>query len=468
MKKRSKIIFVIFILFFIILLSYITIENRQKISNAINRLLAAEGEEETAEEEETYKFSYQIKKGPKDGSKTDILVVVEDKNGIEEIEYDNGQVIKCDNKEKVGLDLRAEYDVEYIYKIKNSLGEVKEEKIELKEKDLLTQVSEITESGQYQLKIFEQTYNVNATVFNGDQVWDSKTFGTANDIGTASEYAKNMVVVKVEGNLTINSGATITTVSSSYGGPKGFLLYVTGDVINNGNITMTSKGAKAVGQDIYLLKNANGLFEFIPAVGGNGGARVTGSKGQYFTGNNGNPGINGTNRSTGGGGSGGFTTMGAAGTSFSGGSAGGGTCWTWTAGSGAGNGGAGGAGVGTSRGAWAIGAGGGAGNPGGSGSGNAGTSGGSGTGGLLIIVGNNVTNNGVITSNGSNGGNGYRAGGGGSGAGSINIFYRDSLSSGTITATGGTRGRGTKGSECAYGGNGGNGSITTTKFNNNM
>ena len=74
-------------------------------------------------------------------------------------------------------------------------------------------------------------------------------------------------------------------------------------------------------------------------------------------------------------------------------------------------------------------------------------------------------NNGTISSNGSKGGNGYRAGGGGSGGGSINIFYTMLSSKGTITATAGDRGYGTRAnSERINGGIGGAGSITTTEL----
>ena len=53
-----------------------------------------------------------------------------------------------------------------------------------------------------------------------------------------------------------------------------------------------------------------------------------------------------------------------------------------------------------------------------------------------------------------------RRGGGGSGAGSINIFYANSITKGTITATGGAAGLGTRNGESANAGTGGDGSIT--------
>ncbi len=66
----------------------------------------------------------------------------------------------------------------------------------------------------------------------------------------------------------------------------------------------------------------------------------------------------------------------------------------------------------------------GAGNPGGPGAS-------SGTGGLLIICVSTFSNQGTISSNGFDGGNGSKVGGGGSGGGSINIFYKENISSST-------------------------------------
>ena len=42
---------------------------------------------------------------------------------------------------------------------------------------------------------------------------------------------------------------------NGYGGPKGMFIYCTGTITNNGTIDMTARGAKAVGQNVYLWKN---------------------------------------------------------------------------------------------------------------------------------------------------------------------------------------------------------------------
>ena len=301
-------------------------------------------------------------------------------------------------------------------------------------------------------------YSVHVYTHEGDLTISEDTeYGSANDVATDSEDAKNMVILKVNGNLTINNGATLTTVKSAdgYGGPKGFLIYATGDITNNGTISMTARGAKAVGQDVYLWKNSDNSYEYIPALGAAGGLPAT-------TINNGG---NGSNRQLGGGGIGGHDgnrkSSGAAGTSYSGGTGGGGSGQNnGTKGTdGSDNGGAGGNGPYNDTG-------GGAGNPGGTGSWGAGGS--NGTGGLLILYATSINNAGIIVSNGSAGGNSACHGaGGGSGAGSINVFYKNNIVQGTINVIGGAGGKEIGWNAPAYaGGSGGTGSIAIGKIAN--
>jgi hypothetical protein len=40
---------------------------------------------------------------------------------------------------------------------------------------------------------------------------------------------------------------------------------VLGTLTNNGEINMTGKGADAEGQDVYLLKNEDDSWEYVPA-----------------------------------------------------------------------------------------------------------------------------------------------------------------------------------------------------------
>ena len=343
------------------------------------------------------------------------------------------------------------------------------------------------DDGEYSVKVAEETYNLKVHTFNQNLEIDANTeIGSENDVATENENAKSMVVLKVNGNLTIDEEAKLTAYASKngYGGPKGMMIYCTGTLTNNGTISMTARGAKAEGQDVYLWKNSDNSYEFVPAEGASGANSVRITTSGFWGGTFsiiGESGSNSINRQTAGGGSGaaiangddgyGWTKTtsisgaGASGTAYSGGTGGGAalgeTLYSgYTSESGSVNGGKGG----RSKSSYAGNAGSGAGNPGGT-DGNDGSKGSNGTGGLLIIYANSLINNSNIEANGSNGGNGYKnAGGGSSGGGSINIFYKDNYTenNGSITADGGI-------AMCATGykgGAGGTGSISVGQILN--
>lgn len=247
----------------------------------------------------------------------------------------------------------------------------------------------------------------------------------------------------VNGNLTINAGQTFApSVRKLF-----TVLYVKGNLICNGTISMTACGANHSGTgtsggftapvDIRIGTGTFGAVTNpqIPAAGGDGGAKANGTPTK-------NDGTAGSNGGSGGGGSGqqfsgGVAGAGAAGTCFSGGSAGGGTLGG-NGGDGGINGGAGGNGSGP------VSAGG-AGNPGGIGTDPAqyGPNGLPGTGGTLIIIcEGTLSGTGAISSNGTSG-NGYSGQifGGGSGGGSVNVLYGTDSSSITLTVTGGAAGQ---------------------------
>lgn len=152
--------------------------------------------------------------------------------------------------------------------------------------------------------LLDGTTNPNIQDITLDESTETYEVGNANDIGTASEYAKNGVVLKIEGNLTINEGVTLTSIGGDYGGPKGLFIYCTGAIINNGKIDMTSRGAFADGENVYLFKNIDGSFEYIPGECANGGAQVSNHNGGTVQGKSGLNGISVSKRATGGGGSG--------------------------------------------------------------------------------------------------------------------------------------------------------------------
>lgn len=364
---------------------------------------------------------------------------------------------------------------------------------------LIEGVSNLESSGKTKIQVSTesdtQTYDANAIVYDGNLVLDGQKtvegctlnnniyeFGnkTEDVAKSQTDMAKNMVILKVNGDLTINEGITVTACKSDsgFGGPKGMLIYCTGTLTNNGTISMTARGGIAKGQNIYLWKNENNEtnpYEYIPATGAAGAAQVGGSG--SFAGNKGN---DGNNRATGGGATGAvmskystywkkyeydYSGTGGTGNSYSGGSGGSSiitlnrdnrtvNCANVTS---TGNGGNGFTVMGYGRTA-----GGGAGNPCGTGSINAEVNptynGQNGTGGLLIIYANIINNgsNSEILSQGSSGGNGM-VGGGASGGGSINIFVKKEYNNQpkNINANGGSA-TGT----ITLSGKGGNGSVS--------
>ena len=297
-------------------------------------------------------------------------------------------------------------------------------------------------TGYYYFVVNGEKYPIHMITLDGNQHFtENKTFGDAYDVGTASTYAQNMVIVKVNGDLEIDSRVTVAPYyDKSYGGPKGFTLYVTGKLTNKGTID-NSHGAYAEGQNVYLWKNTDGTYEYVPKVGASGGSRVTNRTGDI----RGNSGIAGTGRQTGGGGSGAhhgdfYSGSGAAGTSYSGGT--GGAASNQANGeNGAANGGAGG---------YSSSYGSGAGNPY------------NGTGGLLTIYANEYENKGTISAKGASG-ESSTYGGGASGGGTINIFTNQELVDkikGTVNIFGGTG----LGSGAKIGGSGGTGTVTYTQL----
>ncbi len=335
------------------------------------------------------------------------------------------------------------------YDLKEIIEQDKEkykESVTIKGESILSIInSNNLKTGYYYFIVNGENYPIHMITLEGNQHFtENKIFGDAKDVATENDYAQNMVIVKVNGDLEIDEGVTVAPYyDESYGGPKGFTLYVTGKLTNKGTID-NSHGAKAEGQNVYLWKNTDGTYEYVPAEGGSGS--VTTSRQGY---KNGVAGIAGSGRQTGGGGSGYLytgTSTGGAGTSYSGGT-GGGNLYSGTT-TGSPNGGAGGDGV------YA----GGAGNPGGKGN----NKGANGTGGLLVIYAAGYENLGTISAVGANGGAGGTMGAAGSsGGGSINIFTNQIIEDGNkglINVSGGI------GVNNSKGGAGGSGTVTFTQL----
>lgn len=291
-----------------------------------------------------------------------ILLVMESETPIESATFENldGTTFEIKpevEKLKIAKDMRIEVEQQYKIIIKLADGKTENRIIyvqqPMKNKSLLGEISYITKAGYYEVKINEDSedeevkqakYNLHVIYYKGDLVLDGITevqgatlnnniyeFGEKNtDVATEDENAKNTVVLKVDGNLTINEGVTITACKSDagYGGPKGMIISCRGTIKNEGTISMTARGAKAEGENIYLWQNEDEKYEYVAKIGGNGGRAVS-RKSSSAVKNNGNSGANGSDRNTGGGGSGsiyvnrGYTVTsgaGSSGTSYSGGS----------------------------------------------------------------------------------------------------------------------------------------------------
>lgn len=261
---------------------------------------------------------------------------------------------------------------------------------------------------------------------------------TATSYFTTTQDTNSAWVI-VKGNLTIESTQVFTpSVRKLF-----TVLYVTGDLICNGSISMTARGANHSGigtsggfrapTNIRLAYGTFGALSnpIVPANGGAGGN----------SGYNAFPGAAGTNGGTGGGG--GRATdypfgIGSAGTSFSGGT-GGGTERS-AAGNGGSNGGAGGAARANPSAPQDEAAG--AGNPGAPNNNDASRRGRDGTGGVLVVISEkSISGSGTIEANGVQNrplaeiGTPWKflnVAGGSTGGGSVTVFHKNGC---TITPT---------------------------------
>ena len=350
---------------------------------------------------------------------------------------------------------------------------------------------------------------------------DVNYFGSGTDGAFTSNGSDTQAVTQIgsgvyDGNMIVKN---YTSMNIQFGHTytpdlpcRGMLIYVSGDCIINGTLTMTAKGAfsgdpssvttssdsasvSSTGIRIPM-RTASGSSTLsaadfagcgTPAVSAVANQEAISGNGTIFTiartgaalvtsptsgaSNGRTDGNDGTTGQSGGGGSGARSENipggdSAAGTCFSGGSGGGGGDYPGGSGDSTGGdavafGGSGGQGINVGIHA-SNGGGGGAGNPGGAASLNssASTVGENGTGGLLIlVVKGTLSGSGAITSHGKDGGNctgNDTGGGGGSGGGNILILAGATTHSGARTATGGLGG--TFGSN-SPGGAGGDGSV---------
>ena len=322
--------------------------------------------------------------------------------------------------------------------------------------------------------------NLNYLNVEIDEISGSTIYSANASIGTSKKDTV-FSLLRVMGDMTINSGVTVTTPARKLG----LAILVNGNCTINGTLDMTARGANHNGSsntnstdsgflNTYpgrVIRLFSGNLNLVSLSGTT--ATVGGSVTNIALPDQGAagglspdfPGTNASNTSlaTGGGGSGasgyGFVGgLGSTGSTFSGGTGGGGAGNPGSGTNGTANGGRGG-----SSGTTGV-SGSGAGNPSGTNSSFAGQPG---TGGILIlfVTGNlNIGSAGKVLSRGSNGGGGVSTaivGGGGSGGGVICITANTYvLSSGyEVSADAGTGGTGG-----IFGSRGGNGSVNLYKL----
>jgi len=330
---------------------------------------------------------------------------------------------------------------------------------------------------------------VGSVNYFGEATDGDVTISVNTDISVTQDSG---VAIKHYNNLTIDSGYTLSTNNRC----KAFIIYVKENLIVNGGISMSARGAysaPAVPDATIISRWVDGGpgvpgGSYSPFFADETNQKITGGGAYTLTafqvaasggagGTGGGSGTAGSNGSAGGGGAGGNPSAsgsGVAGYAYGGGSGGGGGGGAGPPGSPSGGaasnyGGAGGNGGNAyspnpDPNIWSGGGGGGAGNNGGSGGsgepgnngpGAPGSPGSNGTGGILyIVVGGDVTigASGVIQCDGTNGGNcgpqhpysppgAWPGGGGGTGGGSVFILHAGTYSnSGTVRASGGSGG----------------------------
>ncbi len=353
------------------------------------------------------------------------LIVNVDSYKVNELDWKNEDGTVTLKVKKVGKTGNT-VEVKKIIEDLNTAGiEFKEEEKVIEGESIIACVRDNElESGNYRLKVNGEEYP--AEIYNYDD--ENVNYITDKNLGTR-EADNRMLIMKYNKNLTVNQERIVTAETRK----KGMFIYVEEELTNDGTIDMTSKGANAEGQDVYLWKNDDNSYEYVPAVGATGGAGTYGYSIYKKDGWSGyktetvnqsaNKGNDGTGRQTGGGGSGSATASGGDYTQKCtahayGGAGGKGTSYS------GGNDGEN-ASASTSPGYVSR-----------SVTGKSGTDLGGNAGGLLIISGKSILNKGNILSNGVEGQ--YRNGTGG---GSINIFYRN-IVEGNIQAVGKKGGNG--------------------------
>ena len=266
-------------------------------------------------------------------------------NGIEVAEIvelqvtgkvENGSIEKIEVIEKEGISFKEDddkntsetkiYEVSengtYHFRITASTGrsyiiEAKINNAAPIKKDLLTGFADLTDGGYKMIKVNGRTkevdpliaevddsqlYTIDVIYCDGDLILKNGSFtknasgsqvaktvdgltlsGTTWTLGKATDVNKNLVVLRVNGDFTLESGFNLLPVKSGSAVPKGLFIYCTGNLTINGNVNMSAITCTAESQNVYLWKNNDGTFEYINKQGAPGGTNGSVGKGYGYT-----------------------------------------------------------------------------------------------------------------------------------------------------------------------------------------
>ena len=115
------------------------------------------------------------------------------------------------------------------------------------------------DDGEYTVKVAEETYNLKVQTFNQNLEIDANTeIGSENDVATENENAKSMVVLKVNGDLTINEEAKYNDINDL----KSYETTSNKDAI--GNLVKDATANGKVGTYKVDSERHNGAFSCYP------------------------------------------------------------------------------------------------------------------------------------------------------------------------------------------------------------
>ena len=231
---------------------------------------------------------------------------------IEPIETENITFEEADERNSDNSKIyRVSDNGTYNFKITASNGRIciataKVTNVIVAKKDILTGIADITNGGNTLIKVKGKTadveesiiYGMNIAYYKGNLILGDAAYsnaekteeskvtvenlnlsGTTWSVGVADAVNTKGVVLKVDGDLTLETGYTLTSVKSGSATGKGLYIYCTGVLTINGSVNMNGVTCSAPGENVYLWQNDSGSFAYVQATGGAGGG------GSYAAGN---------------------------------------------------------------------------------------------------------------------------------------------------------------------------------------